>query len=367
MSERSSIDANREIIAEASAWLAQLESGDLSGADLAAFREWMGRSPAHAKEMRAMAALSRRLSVLTEMAEPLARAASADSGLRRLRARRTFGFAAAASMAMALVIAVGFFFAPTVFIPRAAEPALYETAVGEYRLVRLSDGTTMKLNTDTKIEVDYGDAMRRVQLLKGEAVFNVARNPERPFVVYSGETAAEAIGTSFIVRLRQQVTELSVIEGVVSFAKVVQAAKGKTGGAKPAQGREEIEKPQRERPAVILKAGEALTSAQIPAAPSAEEAVPVAVIAPRELQRKLSWTDGVFDFSDTPLQEVVDEINRYNPMQVEIADAELRAMKFGGIFETSDPEALLEALEELGVRVDRTGDGRILLHSQRSR
>ncbi|MEQ8935739.1 MAG: FecR domain-containing protein, partial [Amphiplicatus sp.] len=224
-----------------------------------------------------------------------------------------------------------------------------------------------KLNTDTKIEVDYRETMRRVQLLKGEAVFNVAHNPDRPFVVYSGETTAEAIGTSFIVRLREQVTELSVIEGVVSFAKIVQAAKPKIGAVKPAQGREEPEGPQREAQAILLKAGQALTSAQIPAELSAAETVPVALIAPRELQRKLSWTDGVFDFSDTPLQEVVDEINRYSPVQVEIVDADLRAMKFGGIFETSDPEALLEALEELGVRVERAGDDRILLHSRQSR
>jgi len=366
MSERSSINANREITAEASAWLAQLESGDLSGADLAAFREWMGRSPAHAKEMRAMAALSRRLSVLTEMAEPLARAASADSGLRKPRARKTGRLVAVASMVTACFVAAGVFFAPSILLLSAPEPARYETAVGEYRLVRLSDGTTMKLNTDTTIEVDYGETMRRVHLLRGEAVFNVAHSPDRPFVVYSGETAAEAIGTSFIVRLREQVTELSVIEGVVSFAKVVQAAKSKAGAAKPAQGREDAEKPQRETQAILLMAGQALTSAQIPAETSAQQTVPVALIAPRELQRKLSWTDGVFDFSDTPLQEVVDEINRYNPVQVEIVDADLRAMKFGGIFETSDPEALLEALEDLGVRVERAGDNRILLHSRQA-
>ncbi|MEQ8937004.1 MAG: DUF4880 domain-containing protein, partial [Amphiplicatus sp.] len=123
MSERSSINANREITAEASAWLAQLDSGDLSGADLAAFREWMGRSPAHAKEMREMAALSRRLSVLTEMAEPLARAASADSGLRKSRARKTGRFIAIASMATACLVGAAFFFAPSILSPSPPEPA----------------------------------------------------------------------------------------------------------------------------------------------------------------------------------------------------------------------------------------------------
>lgn len=366
MSERSNIGANREITAEACAWVAQLESGDLSGADLAALREWMARSPAHAREIREVAMLSGKLAVLTEMAEPLAQAAALDSGLRKSRRAWVARAAIFASAFAACALAAALFLDGRVADVSPGEPLVYETAVGEYRVVRLSDGTSMKLNTDTSIEVDYEPTARGVRLLKGEAVFDVAHDPSRPFVVYAGETAAEAIGTSFLVRLRDKVTELSVIEGVVGFSRVLEAAR-----AKPAKSRPQSEPAPLARiektPAVFLKAGEALTSIQIPPANAPQPAVDVVTIAPRELERKLSWTDGLFDFSDAPLQEVVEEINRYNRVRVQIVDPDLKAMKFGGIFETGDLNALLEALEKLGVRVERVGDDRILLRAAEKR
>ena len=128
MTETRRLSADREITAEACAWVAQLESGDLSASDLAALREWMGRSPSHAAEIKAIADLSGQLSVLTEMAEPVAKAAATTSRLRRRSwGRPILGAGLAAAAALALVLVVGVRSPETV--PIVTTPAAPATAM----------------------------------------------------------------------------------------------------------------------------------------------------------------------------------------------------------------------------------------------
>ena len=341
MSDKNQISVSRQIASEACAWVAQLDSGDLSEADLAALREWMSRSPAHAREIRAVAAFSGQLSVLTEMAEPMADAIAERHERRATRPGlcRT-GPLIAAAMAAA-VIMIGAALVPGFFAPDVPS-TVYRTAVGEYRTIELEDGATVILNTDSEIAATYTKQAREITLMRGEALFTAPRDPDRPFRVYAGGAVAEAIGTSFIVRLREAVTELSVVEGVVAFA-----------GAAPDLSPDETATANAK---VILQAGQTMTSNVIDTLAAAPP-----VMSEREMQRKLSWTEGLFDFSGTPLNEVVEEFNRHNRLRIEIADAELQALKFGGIFRTSDIDLLLEALEGLGVEADRKQPGLIRL------
>lgn len=360
MSEPTRINSSSEITSEACAWIAQLESGDLSSADLAALREWMGRSARHAQEIREIADLSGQLSILTEMAAPLEEAAVVQNGLRKPQWRRGFG-APAFAVLSACVVVLGLITVFLVVRPASQSPSVYETAIGEYRSIELADGSTVKLNTDSRIEVDFKGEKRQIRLVNGEALFDVASNPSRPFIVYSGEAVAEAVGTSFVVRLRDAVTELAVVEGVVAFSKLSKAVAEQISFSGDRQHDDSASlEPEIER-TIIVKAGQALAFSAIPEETEGADPLVLSMIDTREIQRKLSWTEGLFDFSQTPLEEVVFEISRHNSVQIEILDDNLKQLKFGGMFRTGDVDALLEALEGLGVSVEYAGNNRILL------
>ncbi len=354
MNSQSTMETSKEIVSEACAWIAQLESGNLSASDLAALREWMGRSPAHRREIRNIANLSGQLGVLTELAPALEKNAGVGHALRTSGKRGRF-LAPILASAAALFIAGGVIVSALLFSANA-RPEIYKTAVGEYHTITLADGTDVSLNTDSQIEVDFNDEERRVRLIHGEALFEVASNPKRPFVVYSDTAIAEAVGTSFVVRLREAVTELAVVEGVVAFSKLPSSI----DLTAPQDATERVvEEPPAQR--VIVKAGQALTSSELASIATASAAQDIPVLTERDLQRKLSWTDGFLEFSETPLEDVIEELTRHNPVSIEIVDPDLKELKFGGIFRTGDVEQLLGALEGLGVVVERESDDKYQL------
>jgi len=350
-----------EIRAEACAWIAQLESGALSSSDLAALREWMDRSPAHASEIRNIAKISGALSVLTDLAPALEKAAGANHSLRRAPIRFSGGARALTASFALLVITAAV--AAAFLFNTDQTPSIYKTAVGEYQTVTLPDGTDVSLNTDSQIEVDFSDAERRVRLVHGEALFDVASNPKRPFVVYSDTAIAEAVGTSFVVRLREAVTELAVVEGIVAFSKLAPSL-----APAPQQKKTPNEAPAPAPPVerVIVTAGQALTSTEITTIAAAAVVQEIPTLSERDLQRKLSWTDGFLEFSETPLADVIEELTRHNRVSIEIVDPDLKELKFGGIFRTGDVEQLLGALEGLGVAVERQDQDRYLLSMAQS-
>src|ERR1700744_3253189 len=106
----------------------------------------------------------------------------------------------------------------------------YSTSIGETKEVVLSDGSIMTLNTDSPVLVSYSKAARHIRLVQGEALFDVAKNKKRPFIVTAGDTQVRAVGTSFTVRLLpQQPVQIMVREGVVEIKRpqVPQAPPGR--------------------------------------------------------------------------------------------------------------------------------------------
>lgn len=361
MNEKTEISVDKEIAVEACAWFAQLETGDMTAADVSALREWMARSPAHAREIREIARLSGELTVLTQLAGPLATVSGADSPLRR----RRFGAGRAGAMlAAAAVLAVGAVIATLALRPGETGPAVYQTGVGEYDTVVLPDGSEVRLNTDTLVDVSFEADERRVRLVYGEALFDVRRNERRPFRVYSGQSVAEAVGTSFVVRLKGAVTELAVVEGLVAFSKLPaggSAAPRTEPGSERTTAGGTASSPTRK---VLVRAGEGVTSDDIAlaAAPTGRQTA-VSSITEGEIRRRLSWTEGLLEFSQAPLDEVVAEVSRHIDVSIVIADPGLESLTFGGIFRTGDVDHLIEALEPLGVRAERYGDDEIRLYS----
>ncbi|MDX9873616.1 MAG: FecR domain-containing protein [Spongiibacteraceae bacterium] len=323
--KESSSHLAREVTAEACAWIAQLETGAMTAGDLAALKEWMNRSPAHRAEIRRLARLSQQLNSLSVLAEPLARAHREE---RRRRATMQKGWRwPVIGAALATVLVFCGVLLNTLFMQGGDAPMLIATEVGEVRETTLPDGSVIKLNTDTAVEVAFDTRYRRVRLLKGEALFIVAHNQSRPFVVDAHGRSVTAVGTAFALTLLPRAFEVLVTEGRVSLTDAWndQRTKGRASAESTADG-------------LLLKAGQQVTYRDT-------ERSPVTTVSQREIERRLAWQAGFIEFANAPLQRVIEDIGRYTPLTIEIVDPELRSVEFGGIFRVNDLTSLFHALE----------------------
>lgn len=345
-----------DITSEASAWIAQLETGELRPADIDAFREWMHRSPRHVAEIKRLARLSSDLNVLTELAEPLRDAVSRYEPIMRAGRRSVFKPLMSAVFIIMMSVVIVFLSHRPKPDAEAGHPLLVATAVGEYQEVELDDGTVVKLNTDSRIEVVYGSDIRKIRLLKGEAYFDVVSDASRPFFVYAGESYVRVVGTAFLVRLFDKDVEVTVTEGRVELAKTAvlhrtDIPEGITGN----QGKRAGNQDNQPKP-IILEAGQS-TIVTLEQSKS-----PIVDLSPRDIQRELSWQQGLLDFSNTPLEEVVRELSRHSLLEIEIVGPSLRELKFGGIFRTGETQPLFDALQgSYGINVEYLEDNKIRL------
>ncbi|SDK59161.1 FecR family protein [Pseudomonas delhiensis] len=281
-------------------WLVELHSGRVEAGRRREFAQWRAQSPAHESAARSAEALWGAL--------PATRAARRH---RLLRPRRLAVVAAAACVA-ALAVAVAL---PT---PVAGIYADYATRTGERRLVELADGSRVWLNSASALSVDFSASRRSLHLYGGEALFEVARDAQRPFVVHAGDGEVTAVGTRFDVDSRGPGVQVAVTEGVVRV---------EAGG----------------QPAVRLAAGERL----------AYQAAP-GPVQPLDLDSASAWQRGKLIFNQRPLGEVLAELERYLPGRILLTDEVLRRHKVSGVFDLDDPDALLQTLQRLQpVRVTR--------------
>jgi transmembrane sensor len=342
-----------DITSEACAWIAQLESGALTPQDLSAFREWVGRSPRHAAEIRRVARLAEDVNLLAGMAEPLRDAIESYRPLlaAERRKRRQWRWLTAAAV---VLVAIGAMFITT-SMRQVAPPMLLSTAVGEYRTTKLADGSEVKLNSNSQLEVSYTRDLRRVRLLKGEAYFTVAHDKSAPFVVFAQEKYVRAVGTEFSVRLTGQEMDVLVTNGVV---EVNDATSLPTGSAPVVPTSNEARAP------VQLRVGQSVTvSLEEDLRPAA--ATNIVVHSDREVQRLLAWREGLLDFSRTPLKNVVEEVGRHTHLQIEIADPALGELQFDGIFRVGQVDQLLDALgATFNVKVERIDANHVRLSKQ---
>ncbi|MBP2161019.1 MULTISPECIES: FecR domain-containing protein [Asticcacaulis] len=213
--------------------------------------------------------------------------------------------------------------------------ASYETRRGELRNVPLSDRSLAAINTDSHVEVAMGESSRKVQLVKGEAWFEVAKNPDAPFVVSAGDIRVRAIGTAFSVRRHANGADVLVTEGTVETWSV-----------------RDPEKRTR------LSAGSRAFVA-------AETAEPVAVVAEAaEIDRKLAWREREIILREESLSAAASDFNRYNDQQIIIADERLLDVKLVGGFQVDRPEAFARAVHSaFGVPVSIRHD-RIIIGTQ---
>lgn len=209
----------------------------------------------------------------------------------------------------------------------------YVTAVGRQESVQLADGSVMHLNTRSRAQVYYTDHVRRIRLLEGEALFSVARDPARPFVVEADDVRIEALGTQFnVYRSESHGTRVSVIEGAVQVTPGAGSAAAAPVGSQ-------------------LKAGEEL------------EITADRVIRPQtaDVQRVVAWRERRLMFDQARIDDIAREFNRYNRVAIRVEGEALRARRMGGTFDADDPQPLIRYLsKEPDVEVVRS-DREILI------
>lgn len=322
-------DKSSDVIAEEAAdWLVRLSSNDATAQEQREFVAWLKRSPVHLGVYlgveRTWASLGqvdagRRIDVAALLAAPDTNVVHLGSSPPPVRVQVRSRSAITAFAASALLACAGLIWFQLQFANR------FTTGVGEQRTLRLSDGSTVVLNTDTTVRVSFTDAVREVRLLHGEALFNVTKNPARPFRVRSDEVVAQAVGTSFVVRRMPTETVVTVIEGEVAVVDYAQL-----NVASP------MVLPEL---AVHVTAGTRADVADNEKIRTASVANPAAVT---------SWRSGRLIFDGEPLLNVIAEFNRYNEVQLVLESSQLSDERISGVFDADQPLTLARFLERSG-------------------
>jgi transmembrane sensor len=302
MSITASVEIDRAL-EDACAWIVRLQDGD----DALEFDAWL-----EASELN-RAAYDRALAVWNEYGE----AAPALLTERRRRERdrsrmlrRGTMLAVGALAAGAAGVAVLLSLQPA---PSASTAQAYATDLGQMRTVRLADGSVVELNAKTKLTVDYEPSARRVTLADGEAAFDVAHDPDRPFLITAGDRTVRVVGTRFDVRRREGQLSVTVDRGVVEVRPTVQGA----------------------GQAFRLHAGQRLTH---------EEGAAGADLSLADAADALSWREGKLVFHDQPLRDVVAELNLHLQRPVRLEDPALGERRVSGVLMLDDEAAALRRM-----------------------
>lgn len=323
---------DRLLAHRAAEWVEILKTG--TDHDRRDFDVWLRQSPLHVTHFLEIVALGHEVQGLDPAAGEDVRAilarlrpdtATPNRILEDLQARRTTVASRwnwwTASLAAAMLLALTALFSSSLF----PSPQKIDTVVGEQRSLPLVDGSLITLNTSSEIRVAYSNTERSIDLKSGEAVFKVARDAARPFVVRTRLATIRAVGTQFNVYQRASDALVSVLEGKVQISD---SAEGQT---------------------MALEAGE---EARVFAGGTIKK------LEHADVSKTLAWQQRRLSFDEATLEEVTQEFNRYNSHpQFHIEGVTAGAYHFGGIFDAYDLESFATVLtREPGLRIERRGN-----------
>ncbi len=318
----SATQASSAIRQAAADWLMRLQDPNGAGeAEWIEFDAWLSASPAHA------AAYDQALAVwndLGDMVADLKTAAAPVSLAGRARpSRRLIGWGVAAAAAAALVAVV---------TPLAINPTqTYETGRGQTRTVALSDGSRIHMNAGSKISVRMTGSSRQVAMNDAQAVFDVAKDAKRPFLITAGDRTVRVVGTEFDVSHRGSALAVTVRRGIV---EVRPDAASEVGAVRLVHG-------QRLEHAI---GGDSRVS----------------IVNPDET---FAWRSGRLVYRDRPLAEVVAELNRQFDGDIRLADATAGRQRVSGVLVLDDEKAVIERLSLLAPVSVSTADAGFVLRS----
>jgi transmembrane sensor len=315
-------------------WAARIDRGALDGGEQAAFDAWC------ASDRRCLGAYARAQAVLASMDRAQALGAGYSFDHRRpepaasdpaFHPRQPWR---AASALVACFVAMVLWLVP----PWTSDPAV-STVKGEIRQLPLPDGSSVTLNTATAIQTRFDAHQRVMELVRGEALFDVAKDPKRPFQVQAGELTVKAIGTSFTVRrVPGKAVQVVVREGVV---EVLHAS-----SAQP------------------LRVVQNQLVELAPRAVAAGRAPVQRTITPQRVARELSWREGLLSFEGATLAQAAAEFEHYSDLRIVIVEPELASKTITGLFAANNPAGFARAAAAVfGAQVnEHAGELRISRH-----
>jgi transmembrane sensor len=291
-------------------WLVRLSAPDLTEQQREAFFAWLNESPLHQAAYIKAESLWERGAALQHLegSKPAAR--------QRMRVHSQWSWALAGACVLLICI---------LFFLRAPEPEYYQaqTEVGEQRELLLSDDSMLVLNTDSQVLVELQSKSRVAYLLRGEVFFHISSDPARPFDVITNEGTVRVLGTRFSVRATGSDTIITVLEGKVGLSQNPQGEEFHSN--------------------VTLTANQQL---------NLRGALPGA--APQEIDASaaLSWRTRQLVFRGESLQAVVQDLNRYFPLPITLADHTLGDLEVSAVIQLKTAETTVQALADaLGLEV----------------
>jgi transmembrane sensor len=338
-------------------WLLRHREGRLSRAERVEFVRWLRESPLNSAEYLRIANIAGTLSAFRRWSElPQARgdaqgAADADEKVRwlpgarigqQVHARelsspstwRRVGAPIAALAATFAIVVCG-----VLWWLGVIGGVVYTTGPGELRSVTLVDGSELSLASGTRLRVKFDDDLRKIVLTRGEALFQVTRDPARPFVVHAGRTQARAVGTAFSVQRNAQQVVVTVGEGAVAVSQV-----------------ESMLRPFSRAP---VQADVSLTADQQIAASPDGRLDPVRSV---DSQRALAWAKGELIFENETIEAIAARFNQFSRVKLRVEDQRIRTRTVSGIFDVRDPESFVAFLASVEpVTVTRQGSGVIVI------
>lgn len=342
-------DDTQTLFDEAAEFVLRLHEAGSGAADLEAFERWARRSPEHRAAAAEAQQLWRDIGLIRDIPWPSTAELTKESTSEtrpylttwRPGKIRQGAFVTGALAACAAGIAV------ILFSPRAADVS-FSTDVSEHRIEALSDGSEITIGARSNLQVDFSPAERAVDLTSGEAFFIVADDPNRPFIVRTGNLLVRAVGTAFNVRKAEAQAVVSVIEGTVrvSNARIWDGTTEPVPNTdSPILGPPTLDREIGVGDQLILRADEVASLVRL-----------------GDFNTAIAWRDGRLIFSGEPLSTVISEINRYSETPIEIADIETGELRFSGTVLRNQVDDWLDGLEfAFPVRVDRTMADRVII------
>lgn len=325
--------------ADAAAWVARLHGPNRTKDVEAGLRRWLADDPQHPVAFEMMTETWEKSARLRR--RPIETVASWEAVGFRLR----FSNAAFAIVATAVVAVIG-----TLFY---LHTDVITTGVGEFRTLTLQDGTRVFMDSSTRLSVHYEKTERQVRLVSGEAFFDVAANPRRPFIVRASGHLIRDLGTKFDVRSDTRGFAVTLVEGKVTVSPI---SAGPDGGAlrdADAPSLQALPPPEQPR-AFALSAGERLTFTSTGV--SRIDHPPLGIVT--------AWERGQVVLDNTSLADAVAEMNRYSQQKIVLQSAAANSIHVSGVFQAGDSQNFAAAVARTyHMRASQHGEAIILTPS----
>lgn len=333
----------------AAAWFLRRRNGEVGDVELA---DWLDADPSHAGAYREIETAWGALGEHAVAPELVSARRDALHRVQQINQRRwgtvrakRYGWAIGLAATVVIAAGVAWLLQWPSTNGRSGD-AVYQTGIGEQRVVTLADNSRISLDAQTHLRVEYDDSARRIELYDGQAHFDVAHDALRPFSVHAGDQTVVALGTQFNIEIIDEQILVTLLEGRVEVSSdPVPGTAQSSGSGSVATVPEPVQ----------LVPGQQL----IVASNGVREPVVEA-----NVQRTVSWRQGKLMFEDEPLVDAVARVNRHSHVRVQLAGEAVHEIRVSGVFNAGDTDAFVDAVESLfAVEATRNNDQTITLRA----